>query len=121
MAAASESAGTSRKAAVSFTGGKDSMLVLHLMQAPEVALQTTFNNDAWGADVQQRVTQVSGCEVALLVTFVPAGEKQSFKAHPLKVVYQQARRDKPASFLLSMPFQLIFWPSHGTQTLCRTP
>ncbi|EFJ45422.1 hypothetical protein VOLCADRAFT_105972 [Volvox carteri f. nagariensis] len=67
------------------------MTVLHLMRMPEVALEAIGNDDAWREDVQARLAKVEDCEVVLLVTFVPAGRKQSFKAHPLEVVQLQAR------------------------------
>ncbi|GLC60214.1 hypothetical protein PLESTB_001586200 [Pleodorina starrii] len=108
MGAAPAEAGGSRKAAVSFTGGKDSMTVLHMMLAPEVAL-SAVSNDAWRDDMRERLAQVAGYEVTLLVTFLPAGGKQSFKAHPLEVVQLQARA-------LGLPHLLMEIESTPTST-----
>ncbi|GIL77191.1 hypothetical protein Vretimale_3155 [Volvox reticuliferus] len=90
MAAALPRGSSGRKTAVSFTGGKDSMTVLHLMRAPGIALEA-IDDASWREDLRERLAKVAHCEVALLVTFVPAGGKQSFKAHPLAVVQLQAR------------------------------
>ncbi|GIL58855.1 hypothetical protein Vafri_13818 [Volvox africanus] len=89
MAAVQPRGSIARKAAISFTGGKDSMTVLHLMRAPEIVMEA-IDDTAWREDVRERIAKVTHCEVALLVTFVPAGRKQSFKAHPLEVVQLQA-------------------------------
>jgi hypothetical protein len=84
-------ANAKRKAAISFTGGKDSCTVLHLMRAPEVALRASeaWADEAWRGELRDRIAQVADCEAALLVTFVPAGGTQPFKAHPLEVVRLQ--------------------------------
>ncbi|KXZ43388.1 hypothetical protein GPECTOR_92g611 [Gonium pectorale] len=85
--------GAKRRAAISFTGGKDSCAVLHLMRASEVALRASegWAEEAWRADLRERLAQVADCEAVLLVTFVPAGGTQPFKAHPLEVVKLQAQ------------------------------
>ncbi|KAG2495295.1 hypothetical protein HYH03_006567 [Edaphochlamys debaryana] len=91
-----------RKAAVSFTGGKDSMTVLHLLRAPHVALAASkaWADAAWRDDLRQRLEQVAGLEVVLLVTFAPAGAAKPFKAHPLDLVKQQAQA-------LGLPHQVV--------------
>ncbi len=80
-----------RKVAVSFTGGKDSSLVLHLLREPAVAVNASGLDEQQRRDIADRVAPYEKDEVCLLVTFVPAGGKQSFKAHPLEVVKLQVR------------------------------
>jgi diphthine-ammonia ligase len=70
-----------RKTAVSFTGGKDSTLTIHLLTIPPE------NGDE---DLKSRLEKCSGSTVELLVTFVPAGGAADFKAHPLNVMALQA-------------------------------
>lgn len=79
-----------RRAAVAFTGGKDSTLVLHLLRDP---LQPSALpcSQALQEDLRQRLERVApGLDVCMLVTFVPAGGAQPFKAHPLELIKAQA-------------------------------
>ncbi|KAG2454735.1 hypothetical protein HYH02_000572 [Chlamydomonas schloesseri] len=83
-----------RKAAVSFTGGKDSMTVTNLLLNASIALEASKSwpedvRDAWAGDLKSRLETVAGCELAMLVTFVPVGAPP-FKAHPLEVMKLQA-------------------------------
>ncbi|KAG2439972.1 hypothetical protein HXX76_004091 [Chlamydomonas incerta] len=83
-----------RKTAVSFTGGKDSMTVVNLLRDAYIALEASSSwpedaREAWTADLRSRLDSVAGCELALLVTFVPVGAAP-FKAHPLEIVKLQA-------------------------------
>ena len=70
-----------RRAAVSFTGGKDSTLTIHLLTMPP---------ENCDEDLKSRLEKSSGCAVELLVTFLPAGGAADFKAHPLNVMALQA-------------------------------
>ncbi|MEW5313058.1 MAG: hypothetical protein WDW38_004652 [Sanguina aurantia] len=69
--------------AVSFTGGKDSMLVLHLLRCSLAGIDPSV--------VQDRLSNLAGCDVKLLVTFAPVGGAASFKAHPLTIIQLQAK------------------------------
>lgn len=57
--------------AISFTGGKDSMLVLHLLKCSLLGIDPSV--------IRDRVSRLAGCEVKLLVTFAPVGGAASFK------------------------------------------
>ncbi len=73
---------STRRAAVSFTGGKDSTLTIHLLtMPPEIGVDE---------DLKSRLEKCSGSTVELLVTFLPAGGTADFKAHPLNVMALQA-------------------------------
>ncbi len=68
-----------RKAAVSFTGGKDCVLSLHLVHAGAHA--TAHNSEA--------AVHNNDLNVVVLVTFAPKGDVK-FKAHPLPMIEAQA-------------------------------
>lgn len=89
--------------AVSFTGGKDSVLALHLA-ALNISLDTEAGDEALNAlrAAAAAAAAGSGCgttaaacsTISLLVTFAPAGHDrpgQGFKAHPIPVIRAQAR------------------------------
>ena len=69
-----------RKTAVSFTGGKDSTLTIHLLTLPPKLAD---------AELRSRLENFADCSVHLLVTFVMAGSEPC-KAHAPDVVKLQA-------------------------------
>jgi diphthamide synthase (EF-2-diphthine--ammonia ligase) len=86
------------KTAVSFTGGKDSMLALHLVAynisldaQPEVASMEALA--AAAAQAANHSTATASTAISLLVTFAPHGHDKpgkGFKAHPIPVIQAQA-------------------------------
>jgi diphthamide synthase (EF-2-diphthine--ammonia ligase) len=87
------------KAAVSFTGGKDSMLAVHLIaynislhaQSEDAAMQAL---SAAAAQAANYLTPAASTAISLLVTFAPHGHDKpgkGFKAHPIPVIQAQAR------------------------------
>jgi diphthamide synthase (EF-2-diphthine--ammonia ligase) len=78
------------RVAVSFTGGKDSTLVLTALQ-----LLGKGGSSKLPDGLQQRCQLPDGVdpstvEVTVLVTFAPAGAAASFKAHNLQFIQAQA-------------------------------
>jgi diphthamide synthase (EF-2-diphthine--ammonia ligase) len=97
--------------AVSFTGGKDSVLALHLvtlnvsltasnggeaLQALEAvaAAAAAAAAAAGGSSCTTAAAAAAPCPISLLVTFAPQGHDkpgQGFKAHPIPVIRAQAK------------------------------
>lgn len=73
------------KVAISFTGGKDSVLSLTLAQLSATSAIPESVTKALGA----HASDLKDAEVAMLVTFAPA-EGGAFKAHPMELVKLQA-------------------------------
>jgi diphthamide synthase (EF-2-diphthine--ammonia ligase) len=90
------------KAAVSFTGGKDSMLALHLVaqnislntQPEDAAMKALAAAAAQAARAANYGTPAASTAISLLVTFAPYGHDKpgkGFKAHPIPAIRAQAR------------------------------
>lgn len=87
---AAEAAGSAGRTAVSFTGGKDCVLAMHLFGADK-----QFSVAAADTVHQRRVpwtaadTEAARAAMSLLVTFAPPDA--NFKAHPLPIIRLQAK------------------------------
>lgn len=76
------------RAAVSFTGGKDCVLAMHLYGSDKQLLTAVPQHEA-GLRWSQEDSQAACRRFSLLVTFAPPDAQ--FKAHPLDVIKAQAR------------------------------
>lgn len=95
------------RVAISFTGGKDSVLATHLVLSArlreiagwtgrqgDVIVHRSSNDDACATIEQTPIALPPSVQVACLVTFGPpassSADDRGFKAHPLKLIRQQA-------------------------------